>query len=95
MPLKFKDDADFAEHNGRANDTASRELREMLEQIESAAAAKDDAARDVKDVYVVAKTKGYNVKALRKLVSERKRDAEELREERDTLELYKQLVGMV
>jgi uncharacterized protein (UPF0335 family) len=95
MPLKFKEDPDFSAHNQRFNDVAARELKEMLEQIESAQAQKKDAARDESDIYVVAKSKGYNVKALKKLVQERRRDAEELAEERDALDLYKQLVGMV
>jgi uncharacterized protein (UPF0335 family) len=95
MPLKFKEDPDFSAHNQRFNDVAARELKEMLAQIESAQAQKKDAARDESDIYVVAKSKGYNVKALKKLVQERRRDAEELAEERDALDLYKQLVGMV
>lgn len=95
MALKFKEDPDFAAHNQRANDTAAKELAAMLAQIESAAAAKADASKDESDIYVVAKSKGYNIKALKRLVRERKRDAEELREEEDALTLYKQFVGMV
>jgi uncharacterized protein (UPF0335 family) len=95
MALKFKEDPDFSAHNQRFNDVAARELKEMLAQIESAQAQKKDAAKDESDIYVIAKSKGYNVKALKKLVQERRRDAEELAEERDALDLYKQLVGMV
>ncbi len=94
MALKFKDDPDFAAHNQTANDTAARELSHLLEEIESAQAAKADASKDESDLYVVAKSKGYNVKALKRLVKERKRDADELREEEDALTLYKQFVGM-
>ena len=100
MPLKYKEDPDFNAHNQRFNDVAGRELREMLEQIESAQAQKKDAARDESDIYTVAKSKGYNVKgynvkALKQLIKERQRDLGELQEERDALDLYKQLVGMV
>lgn len=95
MPLKFKEDPDFAAHNQLANDTASRELKEMLAQIESALASKADAAKEETDVYVVAKSKGYNIRALKRLIKERKANAEELREETDALHLYKQLIGMV
>lgn len=94
MAMMFKEDPDFAAHNKTANDTAARELKTMLEQIESAKFAKDDAAKDITDVYTVAKSKGYNVRALKALVRERQRDADELREERDALDLYKQYVGM-
>lgn len=95
MALKYKEDPDFSAHNQRANDTASRELKDMLEQIESAQLAKADIVKEEADVYVVAKSKGYDVRALKRLVKERKRDADELREETDALELYKQLIGMV
>lgn len=95
MALKYKEDPDFSAHNQRANDTASRELKEMLEQIESAQSAKADYAKEESDIYVVAKSKGYDVKALKRLVRERKRDADELRGETDALELYKQLIGMI
>ena len=94
MPLKYKEDPDFAAHNQTANDTAARELSHHLAEIESAQATKADASKDESDLYVVAKAKGYNVKALKRLVKERKRDADELREEEDTLTLYKQFVGM-
>ena len=94
MALKFKDDPDFTAHNQTANDTAARELSHILAEIESAQATKADASKDESDLYVVAKSKGYNVKALKRLVKERKRDAYELREEEDALTLYKQFVGM-
>ena len=94
MALKFKEDPDFASHNQRANDTAAKELSHILAEIESAIAAKADAAKDESDLYVVAKSKGYNIKALKRLVRERKRDANDLREEEDALTLYKQFVGM-
>jgi len=95
MPLKFKEDADFESHNRLANDVAARELKEMIATIESALAAKADAAQDEKDVYIVAKSKGYNVRALKKLVKERREDAEKLRDEQEALHMYKFLIGMV
>jgi uncharacterized protein (UPF0335 family) len=95
MALKYKEDPDFSAHNQRANDTAARELKDMLDMIQSAQLAKADASKEETDVYVIAKSKGYDVKALKRLVRELKRDADELRAETDALELYKQLIGMV
>lgn len=45
---------------------------------------------DIKDIYTEAKSAGYDVKVLRKLVAERKLEAEEVREARCLLELYRQ-----
>lgn len=95
MALKFKEDADFEAHNALANDVAARELKEMIAQIESAQAAKADASKDESDIYVVAKSKGYNVRALKRLVKERKTDADRLRDDTEALNMYKFLVGMV
>jgi len=38
------------------------------------------------------KAKGYNVKALRGLISERKRDAAALAEEREAVDVYRDLL---
>jgi uncharacterized protein (UPF0335 family) len=51
-----------------------------------------DLGREKSDIFTIAKAKGYNVKALRKLLAERKRDAAELLEERQVIELYKELL---
>ena len=45
---------------------------------------------DIKEIYTEAKSAGYDVKVLRKLVAERKLEAEEVREARCLLELYRQ-----
>jgi len=88
--MKFKDDPDFARHNTVANETAARELDFMLEKI---AAAEDEDA--LEDVYEAAKRAGYNVRALKKLVKNRKEDPEREKYPETDLNLYKQLVGMV
>lgn len=95
MPLIFKEDKDFSAHNRLANDVAARELKEMVAQIESALAAKADAAKDESDIYVVARSKGYNVRALKRLIKERRVDADRLRDDGEALEMYKTLIGMV
>lgn len=95
MALKFKEDPDFVAHNALANDVAARELKEMIAKIESAQAVKADASKDESDIYVVAKSKGYNVRALKRLVKERKTDADRLRDDSEALEMYKSLIGMV
>ena len=41
-----------------------------------------------------AKARGYDTKALRKLIAIRKRDPQDLAEEEAVLELYKQAIGM-
>jgi len=49
-------------------------------------------SREKADIYTVAKSKGWNVKALRKLVAERRRGAADLREEQDAMAMYRDLL---
>jgi uncharacterized protein (UPF0335 family) len=63
----------------------------------SAAPAVDasSVAADIKDVYAEAKGTGFDTKALRRIISLRKKDHAERQEEEAILELYMQALGMV
>jgi uncharacterized protein (UPF0335 family) len=50
---------------------------------------------DIKDVFAEAKGRGYDSKAIRKIVSIRKKKREEYQEEEAILETYLQALGMV
>ena len=90
--IPFKDDDDFKKHNRKVTEEASKELREFVSELESLDAQMADLQRDRQDVLTVVKSRGYNVKALRKLLAERKRDAGELAEEKEVIELYRNLL---
>lgn len=90
--IPFKDDDDFKKHNQKATEEASKELREFVSDLESLDSQMADLQRDRQDILTVVKSKGYNVKALRKLLAERKRDAGELAEEKEVIEVYRNLL---
>ena len=90
--VPLKDDDDFKKHNMKAVETASEELRLFVGDVEAIDAQVSDLSRDRQDMFTVAKSKGYDVKALRRLISERKRDAAELEEERLAVEQYRNLL---
>ena len=90
--IPFKEDDDFKKHNQKATEEAAKELQEFVQELESLEAQMADLQRDRQDVLTVVKSKGYNVKALRRLLAERKRDAGELAEEKETIELYRNLL---
>ncbi|AUH63984.1 DUF2312 domain-containing protein [Paracoccus zhejiangensis] len=71
------------------------ELRQFIERIEHLEAEKKDIGEQVKEVYAELKGRGYDSKAIRKLVTLRKKSADERQEEDAILELYKQALGMV
>ena len=88
----FKEDEDFKKHNQHAEATAAGELRDFLGDFESLDSQVSDLRRDQKDLMTVMKAKGWNVKALRRLLAERKRDAADLAEEREVVEMYRNLL---
>ncbi|WP_421849947.1 DUF2312 domain-containing protein [Oricola sp.] len=73
---------------------AGAELRQFVERIERLEEEKKSVADDIKDVYVEAKGRGFDTKALRAIVSLRKQDANEREELETILEIYKSALGM-
>jgi uncharacterized protein (UPF0335 family) len=93
MPvLPFKEDEDFRKHNQHAEEHAASELQDFITEYESLDAQVADMRRDQKDLLTVAKSKGWNTKALRRLLAERKRDAGELQEEQEAVQMYRKLL---
>ena len=48
---------------------------------------------DIKDVYLEAKGEGFDTKVMRKLISLRKKDPQQRREEDELLDLYLSAIG--
>ena len=92
MGLPFKEDEDFRKHNQKAQGPAAEELRRFVEATESDDAQIADIQRDKKDRFAVIKSKGYNVKALRRILADRKKDAGQEAEIKDIMEQYKNLL---
>lgn len=81
-----------AGHNSSA--VASAELRSFIERIERLEADAKSIADDKKEVYAEAKGRGYDTKAIRKIIAERKRDRDDVAEELAVLDLYRHALGM-
>jgi uncharacterized protein (UPF0335 family) len=74
---------------------AKEQLKAYVERIEHLEEEKKAIADDIKDVYAEAKGNGYDVKALRKIISLRKQDKDERAEQEAILETYMQALGMI
>ena len=70
------------------------ELRQFIERIERLDAERKDLAEQQKEVMAEAKGRGYDTKVMRKLITMRKRDKEDIAEEEALLEMYKEALGM-
>lgn len=65
------------------------ELRSFVERYEHLEVEKKAVADQQKEVMAEAKGRGYDVRVIKKLVAERKRDAQDLSEEEAILQLYR------
>ncbi|GGO56911.1 Uncharacterized conserved protein, UPF0335 family [Roseovarius pacificus] len=70
------------------------ELRQFVERIERLEAEKKDIADQIKEVFAESKARGYDQKALRALISLRKKDSDEVAEQEAVLQMYKEALGM-
>lgn len=73
---------------------AADELKQFIERIERLEEEKAAIAGDIKEVYAELKGRGFDAKAIRKIVQIRKKPVEERAEEDAILELYLQALGM-
>lgn len=92
MGLPFKEDEDFRKHNQMASESAVEDLRQFIDDVEAYDASIADLQRDKKDCFTMIKAKGYNIKALRRLLADRKKNAGEEKEMREIIEQYKNLL---
>ncbi|WP_199857160.1 DUF2312 domain-containing protein [Sphingomonas sp. EC-HK361] len=74
---------------------AADELRLLIERAERLEEEKKGIADDIKDVMAEAKSRGYDTKAIRKILQIRKKKKEEYQEEETILETYMTALGMI
>jgi uncharacterized protein (UPF0335 family) len=82
------------ERKAKAATVVADRLRSLVERIERLDEEKKVLTSDIKDLFIEGKSAGYNVKALRRLIRERKQDAADVEEEETQLDLYRHALGM-
>lgn len=70
------------------------ELRQFIERVERLEQEKKDIMDSVKEVYQEAKGRGYDAKVMRKIVSIRKRNRDDLAQEEAVTQMYMEALGM-
>ena len=70
------------------------ELRQLVERIERLESEKKDIADQIKEVYAESRGRGYDQRALKAIISLRKRDKEEIDEQQAVIDMYKEALGM-
>ena len=77
------------------NSVAKDQLKSIIERVERLEEDKAAIGCDIKDVYAEAKGNGYDVKALRRIVSLRKQDPDKRAEQEAILDTYMHALGML
>ena len=70
------------------------ELRQFIERFERLEIEKREIADQQKEVMAEAKGRRYDTKVMRKIITLRKRDKNDIAEEEAVLEMYKEALGM-
>ena len=78
-----------------SDNVAADQLRLFIERIERLEDEKKGIGDDIKDVYVEAKSNGYDVKTMREIVRLRKMEANARQEREALLETYMIALGML
>lgn len=73
---------------------AAEELTQFIERIERLEEEKRGIADDIKEVFAELKGRGYDTRAVRRIVQLRRQDAAEREELEAILELYMSAIGM-
>lgn len=69
-------------------------LKSLVERIEKLNADVEAIAADIKEVYHEAKMQGFDTKAIKKCIALRKKNPEEVNIEDETLQLYRNALGL-
>lgn len=79
---------------GDNSSAAAGQLKAFIERVERLEEEKKQIGEDIREVFAEAKSNGFNVKVMRRIVGLRKKDADTRREEEEMLQLYMQQLGM-
>jgi uncharacterized protein (UPF0335 family) len=80
--------------NDETYSVTADELRAFIERYERLEAEKKDISDSQKEVMQEAKGRGYDTKVLRKIISIRKRAADDIANEEAILDMYMSALGM-
>jgi uncharacterized protein (UPF0335 family) len=69
-------------------------LKNLVDRITALEMEKRDVGNDIKDVYTEAKSQGFDVKALRRVVRDNLRPITELRSEEHAVSEYRAKLGI-
>lgn len=80
-------------HNSGSH--TSSELNQFIQQIEQMESEEKDIRERKREIYAEAKARGYDIKVMRKVVADRKKDPDDLAEFESVEQLYREAIGLL
>ena len=78
--------------NSRSNTGA--QIKSIIERVERLAEEKTELQGDITEIFAEAKSSGFDVKTIRRIIQIRKQDEAERREQEAILDTYMHAIGM-
>lgn len=75
------------------NGVAGERIKAFIERVERLSEEKTALAEDIKEIYAEAKSAGFEIKILKRIIALRKIEAQKRQEESELLELYMSAIG--
>ena len=82
------------ESNETIGGIAAESLQQFVDRIERLEEEKKALSEDIKQVYLEVKATGFDVKIVRKIISLRRLEDHDRKEQDELLDLYKRAMGM-
>ncbi len=92
--MQYTSETNTDEQTTPALTPTGQRLRAYIDRIERLEESKKEIMEDIKEVYGEAKSDGFDVKAIRKIIAIRKKDSADWAEEEAILDTYKSILGM-
>lgn len=71
-----------------------QELRQFIERVERLEDEKKELAEQIKEVFAEIKGRGFDVKAIRTILRERRQDPNDIAEQEAVIDMYKSALRM-
>jgi uncharacterized protein (UPF0335 family) len=88
------DSTDITTEKPQTGGIAADRLRSLVDRIERLEEERKALSGDIKDIYLEAKSAGFDIKVLRQLIRIRKQEAADVEEQETLLDVYRRALGM-
>lgn len=90
----MKETAADRETRDRVNAVTESQVRAIVERVEKLEEQKREVADTIKDVWKEAKMQGFDTPALKKVVAARRKNPDDVANERAMIDMYAQILGV-